>query len=427
MPGLHEAAAKRGTPNYEAIEVEKIPENFKSTAWQTAIVLAKTISGTGNFALPFAFLNMGLIGGSVTVMGAALLTAWTLTLMQEVKNSRYIEERGLPNETYVDIAYAGFGSKGAAFMYFVTLFCLEGVCSVYLNFVSTTAHSIYPHIDQNWYLLITLSFAVLMTMVNNMNFLKYMSGLGIISVTFTILCVMYFSVDNYELKPLDSYPMFRFDTYFRTFGSIAFFFCVNVNAMPIEREMRDRSKWGTVALSTCVILAVINIIYGGMVFLLLDNDTCGNVVMNLRPTPNTPAWVVDLPKITMIVELVVSYPLILYAAVDIVQRSLGKSCTGASSHMVTFVMATLPAVFAQIKSFAILVNLVGGFGAAISAYCFPPLLFIKVCGNEFETSRAKVLACAGVGLIGFAMSIATTAFAINAMWNPYPEPDFCRG
>ena len=70
---------------------------------------------------------MGLIGGGLTIISAAVVTAWTLVLMQEVKNSRYIRDNNLPKATYVDIAYAGFGSHGAGIVYFVTVFCLEGV------------------------------------------------------------------------------------------------------------------------------------------------------------------------------------------------------------------------------------------------------------------------------------------------------------
>mmetsp|Transcript_28396 Transcript_28396/g.55213 ORF Transcript_28396/g.55213 Transcript_28396/m.55213 type:complete len:448 (+) Transcript_28396:136-1479(+) len=399
-----------------------IPTN---TAMQTAIILAKTISGTGNFALPFAFLNMGLVGGVVTIMGAAILTAWTLLLMQQVKKSRYIAERNLPSNTYVDIAYAGFGSFGAGFVYFVTLFCLEGVCSVYLNFVSTTAHSIYPNIDQQTYLIVTLVFAVTMTMINSMTLLKYMSGLGIVSVTFTIVCVMVYSGQHNSFSSsIWDYPMITPETYFRSFGSIAFFFCVNVNAMPIERSMKTPSKWGPVVFVTCLTLAVVNIIYGGTVFMLLKENTCGNVVLNL----NEQEWITVLPKITMCLELVVSYPLILYAAVDIVERTLGssKGSPAISKKIVIFIMACLPAVFAQIKSFAILVNLVGGFGASLSSYCFPPLLFLKVCGGDINTSMTKTIGCVVLALVGFGMSAATTAYAGYAIMHPFPEPAFCR-
>mmetsp|Transcript_14424 Transcript_14424/g.20144 ORF Transcript_14424/g.20144 Transcript_14424/m.20144 type:complete len:415 (+) Transcript_14424:110-1354(+) len=413
---------------------------------QTAVILAKTISGTGNFALPFAFLNMGLFGGFITIVGAAFLTAWTLILMHQVKNSRYITERGLANQTYVDIAYAGFGTQGAVFVYFVTVFCLEGVCSVYLNFVSTTAHSLYPAISQQQYLFLTLAFAVIMTMMDSMTFLKYMSGLGIIAVTFTILCVMLYSFENYSFGSWSDYSMFTPETYFRSFGSIAFFFCVNVNAMPIEREMKAaKTYWPAVVTWTCIGLAIINVLYGASVFMLLKESTCGNVVMNLNQgkfAENSPKWLTVLPKLTMIVELTVSYPLILYAAVDIVQRSLGlhkseeDGTFGESSggigkvfnprNLVNFVMATLPAVFAQARSFAVLVNLVGGFGAALSAYFLPPLLFLKVCGGDFATSQGKIILCVVVAIIGLVMSCITTAYTLHAMWHPFPEPEFCR-
>uniref|UniRef100_A0A7S2XH96 Amino acid transporter transmembrane domain-containing protein n=1 Tax=Lotharella oceanica TaxID=641309 RepID=A0A7S2XH96_9EUKA len=429
-----------------------------NSAFQTGIILAKTISGTGNFALPFAFLNMGLVGGVVTIVGSALLTAWTLILMQEVKNSRYISERKLPNNTYVDIAYAGFGSMGAGFVYFVTLFCLEGVCSVYLNFVSTTLHSVYPEIDQQTYLIISVMFAVTITMINSMTLLKYMSGLGIISVTFTIICVMVYSGEHNDfLSSIWEYPMIKPQTYFRSFGSIAFFFCVNVNAMPIERSMSHPLKqWGPVVTITCLTLAIVNTLYGATVFMLLKDNTCGNVVLNLKETE----LITLLPKITMCIELVVSYPLILYAAVDIVERTIiGGSCSSSSSsktkhdglssssspppyvsrsrsillskkmmakNMAIFVMACVPAVFAQIKSFAILVNLVGGFGASLSSYCFPPLLFLKVCGGQFNTSTTKIIGCVVLALVGFGMSAATTVYAGYAIVHPFPEPTFCR-
>jgi len=55
---------------YNAVELEAEltahspnpnPNGGKHSPMQTAVILAKTISGTGNFALPFAFLNMGLV------------------------------------------------------------------------------------------------------------------------------------------------------------------------------------------------------------------------------------------------------------------------------------------------------------------------------------------------------------------------------
>mmetsp|Transcript_17274 Transcript_17274/g.42321 ORF Transcript_17274/g.42321 Transcript_17274/m.42321 type:complete len:434 (+) Transcript_17274:116-1417(+) len=429
---MHEKVSGRAAPGqYKALQRKSGTKEAAATtnsAFQTAVILAKTISGTGNFALPYAFLSMGLIGGFFTIIGAALLTGWTMILMQQVKNSRYVAERNLPNETYVDIAYAGFGDYGAMFVYFVTIFCLEGCCAVYLNFVASTAHSLYPSIPQDWYLLLTLCFAVSMTMINSMRFLKYLSGLGIVAVTFTILCVMWYSAINFQFDELRTYPTFNPSTYFQSFGSIAFFFCVNVNVLPIEREMGDRSLWSYVVMWTCASIAILNILYGGFVYMLLRENTCGNVVMNLTSNSATPEWLVVLPKMTMILELVVSYPLILYAAVDIVQRTIGQRFGNSTlnRNIVTFTMASLPAVFAQINSFSILVNLVGGFGAALSAYCFPPLLFLKVCRKEFETSHGKLISCALLAIAGFAMSCMTTGYALNAIWYPNEEPAFCR-
>ncbi len=234
--------------------------------------IAKAIVGAGSFALPWVCKNEGVAGGVLTIIAAGALSSYTMKQLISCKNiiaakGGSLTADGAPLEglSYVDLARATFGEAGARFVFFCTVTASLGVCSAYIAFIGTTLESLsaqptsFVHaalgdgpFSRDVFQLGAAAFLQPITCLRSFRFLSFTSTLGTVAVAAAIAAVSAHVVQQHgsaaaiaaALSSLPLWPPSAGD-YLRSFGSVAFLFCINFLVLPIERCPPARCAVGT--------------------------------------------------------------------------------------------------------------------------------------------------------------------------------------
>lgn len=86
--------------------------------------------------------------------------------------------------------------------------------------------------------------------------------------------------------------LFRFDTYFHSFGSVAFLFCISFLVLPIERSMKDNRLFWLPLTASVVAVTITNIIFAILGYLFFGAAIEDNILNNLTE----PDVLVDIVK-----------------------------------------------------------------------------------------------------------------------------------
>lgn len=436
---------------------------------QTFANLANGMVGAGSFALPFAFMNMGIWAGVVSVWLAVLAGTLGLLFMLEVKYA--LPARGVnavPRETVSDLLEAsGFGLPGKMLGFVLIVVAQCGGCSAYLKFLGDMLHKLYPHwggvdIPAYAYTLIALPFATSLTFIRSMMVWSFLSLFSIIALSIGFVFTVVFAFDNYRdageyslgIQPLGHYVLADAKHFFYGFGSVAFLF--NSSWMlPVERSLigTRKTKGGrfiTAVWSSMTLVAVLNIAFAVLLYVLFSVDVaaggvpCSNVIKNLRKdvAPGSSNLIAAV-KLILTINLFFSYPVQFEAAVEMFERvlSVGKAdpkgrsggCGWLSSPWAPYVVRTLlsacVAGLSQIKQFGVLTDLIGGLTMGVTTFVLGPACWLnaqRVGAVRFGAVAAWKRPAAWAQLLLFLpLCVATVTFAVRAMVDKLPEPDFC--
>jgi amino acid permease len=227
--------------------------------------LVKAIVGAGSFALPWVCKNEGVLGGLITIVVAGILASYTMKQLVSCKDiiaarsSGSTIEGGVPaGLSYVDLASATFGEAGARFVFFCTVTASLGVCSAYIAFIGSTLESLAAQPSglvhamltagetapwsRDAFQLAAAAFLLPIVCLRSFRFLSFTSALGTVAVAAAIAAVSahvaseHGSVDA-ALAAAAALPLWppSAAAYLRSFGSVAFLFCINFLVLPIER------------------------------------------------------------------------------------------------------------------------------------------------------------------------------------------------
>ena len=223
--------------------------------------LVKAIVGAGSFALPWVCKNEGILGGVLTIVVAGALSSYTMKQLIDCKNiiaARENIDGSVPaGLSYVDLASATFGEAGARFVFFCTVTASLGVCSAYVAFIGSTLESLASQPtgllssflgggaapwSRDAFQLAATAFLLPVVCLRSFRFLSFTSALGTFAVTAAIVAVSAHVASEHgsaaaaaaALAALPLWPPSA-AAYLRSFGSVAFLFCINFLVLPIER------------------------------------------------------------------------------------------------------------------------------------------------------------------------------------------------
>jgi len=367
--------------------------------------------------LPWCFKNMGLWSATITLIVVALLSVYTILLL--IKCKRHVVEHTLERYlTYVDITRFAFGRIGAGIVYFLMLFASLGVCSAYLVFIGSTLASITPpswNLNSMDWMLLCLPIIILLTWLRSFKYLSFTAILGVLALTAGMIATMIYGFLYATLKPLNTYTSFKAETYPLSFGTVAFLFCVHFLVLPIEESMKEPKKWGYSLSASVTFVTITNAAFGFLGYMFFGENTCSLVILNLGDN----IWVL-IVKVCLCIDLLFTYAIVFAPGREIIEKSIftGRKIkwTGALRNLIRTLMVGLTFLFAQVKQFGFLTNLVGGLSMSSLGLVLPPLLYIFFFRKKISWISIGLHSL--LALFGSAAVVITTALTIASLFKP---------
>ncbi|KAK0078542.1 hypothetical protein PV325_002375 [Microctonus aethiopoides] len=256
--------------------------------------LVKSAAGTGLFAMPYAFSNVGLISG---ILGTILMGFVITTSLQLLMRTHYImcvrtKQPLLNYDQVVAIAMTSGVMKGRMSFNTITiivdavmLICYLGIGAVYVVFVAGVIQECIDRektIAEAYYALILVPFFLLLNMVKGLNALVPISIVG--NLFLSIACIIgivyaikYESTNDWVLMASDI-------KYYPKFIGIVFF-ALGSPGMIIAIEHSMNKPWDYTKACGVLnwgmgMLIVIHVVVGSIGYYKWGNATMSNFILN---------------------------------------------------------------------------------------------------------------------------------------------------
>jgi solute carrier family 36 (proton-coupled amino acid transporter) len=258
--------------------------------------------GNGILALPFAFMNGGLLFSPI---GIVCFSGWNIIscfMMISCKNAcdDFIYPKGV-SSSYSRIAFSALGWPGVIITDCSIVITLLGVCTSYqiafAEFLKDIPHNVFSEYSEAAQLasficisgLIVLPFSC----AKNLSFLSATSLVGLVCLFISIAVLVAFGLyaaldDNYTSLPNSEVSLTLFPqstTAVTTFTGIGIFcFGLCTFAFPVEESMADKSKFPKAVCYSMAVVCGFYVLMGDVVAMIYAHDAKGiqeNILENL--------------------------------------------------------------------------------------------------------------------------------------------------
>lgn len=410
----------------------------RGTSWtETVFNFAKASLGAGSFALPYAIKCSGILLGPIALVLISVISLYTMNLMLHCKRfvRRYLSEDA---ECYASIGQAIAPSWGHHAVNYNVIFCNVGVCAGYLIFIGmnfqSAVYSLFYYDFSMWTCYgVILPVVLLLTWLPSFKHLAFGAYLG--SIFLVIAMVFTYSSIIFEtgLTSLSEISVARLDTFPEFFGISAFLFCIHSMVIPMESQMKNKSQMSSVLTAACAIVIALNLPFAVVGYLAFGEDTKGYVFCNL------PHSVVgDLVRLSLCLELVCTYPLIMNPAANIIEEKLlgvsvpfsranatSKNIWGSRGIRFVTVLASFLLAY-MVPAFQKILSLVGGFAAATLAFVLPPVFHLLLSykySDKLSLSKTSQILHVVLITVGLAAVVLTTTYNVFDIIESYMDQE----
>lgn len=392
------------------------------------VSLVKTIVGAGLLSMPLAFSTDGLVCGIFIILLAAATSGYGLLL--QVYVAQYVPPG---HASFFNVCSITYPTLSVAFDVAIATQCF-GCAISYLVLIGdlmptiiTNVSLVLPENQRAFWILASALACVPLSFLRNLDSLKYTSVLGLVAIGYmAILVVGHFITGDVPALYRGDITLFPTSAtlVFSTFSIIVFAFTGHQNMFSIVNEAADRSLSSLSTLVNLTILAASSlfIVVGISGYLTFGSLVNGNVIM-LYPA----AFSTTLGRLCIVFMVVFSFPLMIHPArisvnniyYWILVHVFGKLTTpealgllleteigpetieagAVSEPSKTFIVPLPNSVFftittllllvgytaaITIKSFALVLAVVGATGSTAISFILPGLFGYKLIGSDSD-------------------------------------------
>ncbi|EKX46425.1 hypothetical protein GUITHDRAFT_138176 [Guillardia theta CCMP2712] len=181
-------------------------------------------------------------------------------------------------------------------------------------------------------------------------------------------------------------PLLSFSTLPLSFGIIAFLFCTQFLSLPIEASMLHPEQYEQAVFRTFIGTAIANIIFGLIGALTWGASVNQIVILNLNSS-----LVVVLVKACLCVDLFFTFPIVIFPALEMIERSLDLPSDVESvwprNLFRSCIVCCTAFIALLVPYFALLTDIFAGLGQTLLAFVVPPLLVIRLSESSLFSPR----------------------------------------
>ncbi|KAL1456406.1 hypothetical protein WDU94_001137, partial [Cyamophila willieti] len=296
---------------------------------ETLVHLLKGSLGTGILAMPNAFVNAGLVIGTVGTVLIGILCTYCLHVLVR---SQYLlcKKKRVPVLNYPDSMRVAleqgpdclkFAANASALIVDIFLIVYQlGICCVYIMFVATNIKPVtdtyIKEMDVRVVMVLLLLPLIGINSIRNLKLLAPFSQLANVITFIGLGIVMYYICQN--LPPVSSRPMFGEPRSWNLFVGTTLFALEAVGVViALENNMKTPASfggYGGVLNKGMVVIVIMYVIMGFLGYVKYGSEALGSVTLNL-PKEDVLAQSVNA---IFAVAIFISYGLQCYVPVEII-------------------------------------------------------------------------------------------------------------
>ena len=288
--------------------------------------VVKGIAGAGMMALPYAFLQSGLLAGVVGVFILAALSSSSIKLLASIKRSLY----GDAPVTYLDVGVRVLGEDAGKLISAAVCACSLGVSTAYLVFIQCTGRSLFPQLSalpSAVFVLAALPVILTLVLLRSYRLLAFTALIGDVSILLGTLCVVLSGLSGMSASGAGGSPpvwwphptsdlLVKPATFPLFLSTAAFLFCVHFFIIPVQNAMAEPSQFPVAVNRSFVITAAVNAAFGVVGLLCYANPSA--IILN---DVQGSGWVAAV-KALLCLDMIFSYAVVFVPGREIVENAL---------------------------------------------------------------------------------------------------------
>lgn len=396
--------AREDTPLIGDATKKPLSSNAKSFA---NVMIA--IVGAGVLGLPYTFRRTGWATSLAMIFSVAALTYHCMMLL--VRTRRKLDSLSSAYESstlasFGDLGFAVCGNAGKFVVDLLIILAQAGFCVGYLIFIGNTMAEMMSS-SKSLYILACLPIQLALNSIKTLTTLAPLSifadvvDLGAMGVVMGQECLIV-SDHTPVVKAFSG-----FSEFFYGLGVAVYAFEGIGMVLPLESEIKDKSKFGTILAMTMAFIAVM---YGG--FGLLGYFAFGEETQDIITANLGPGLVSTLVKLGLCVNLFFTLPLMMNPVYEIAERRLwrGRFCLW----MRWLLVVAVSVVALTVPNFGDFLSLVGSGVCCALGFVLPSLFHFLVFRDEM--GKMAMISDVAIFVVGIFLGVSGTWYALQEMF-----------
>ncbi|CCH42030.1 Sodium-coupled neutral amino acid transporter 2 [Wickerhamomyces ciferrii] len=399
----------------------------------SVINLTKTIIGAGLLAIPFAFKADGLILGTILILIAGIASSYGLYIVSQVSKK-------LPGDTsYFALCGITYPKLTLIFDFSIAIQCF-GVALSYLVLIGDLVPSLINEVlSRNQVILLSLIIIIPLISFRKLDSLKIGSLIGLLAIGYLTILVISHSIWDDWSKSQGHVKILEIGSISQilsTFSIVVFAFTAAQNICSIINEINDQSQVPKVITLANLIASLLFLSVGFAGYLQFGDNVHGNVILEYKSKLLSS----KIGKFALVLMVTLSYPLMFHPCrlstnnmIHWIQQEISKNKTTStvvnertglindeesginesndevpfSTNRFVLVTTLLTlgtyGLALSIKSFELVLSLVGATGSTLICFILPGLFGFKLFpDNDINKSLSLSLT-----IFGFIVMIAS--------------------
>lgn len=325
-------ASKPNQFSYKSLPSDESETPRGATVRKTVFTILKSFIGSGILFLPKAFQNGGMLFSIVGLFVSATLSTFCMLRLTDCSNA-VMRVTGSGDVSYGHLGQRSFGRAGRFAVNVSLVLSQLGFCCSYLIFVEKNIGDIIEqvfHLNSSvasfsWTLiLLQIPLYTPLTWVRRIEYFAITNLIADVLILFGLIYIIGYSVEKLETSPSGSstWENFNSKSWALFLGTAVYCFEGIGLVLPIYDAMdaKIKHKFPKIISLTILFLVVLFSLFAGVVYAAFGQDTQSVVTLNL-PNASVSGATMTV-QLTYSLALVLTYPLMLYPVVKILENYL---------------------------------------------------------------------------------------------------------
>ncbi|KZV37888.1 proton-coupled amino acid transporter 3 [Dorcoceras hygrometricum] len=352
------------------------------------------IVGAGVLGLPYTFMRTGWLTSLLMILVVAALTYHGMMLL--VRTRRKLGDFPYVIASFGDLGFAVSGSIGRFAVDFMIVLSQAGFCVGYLIFISDTLVNLFSSSSSSlllgpkiWgvstksvYIWICFPFQLGLNSIASLTLLAPLSIFADI-VDLTAMGIVIVQDSLIFMKQMPVVEAFgTLSTFFYGLGVAVYSFEGIGMALPLESEMKDKSKFGKILGLAMLFIAAMYAAFGAMGYFAFGENTKDIITANMGK-----GLLSTLVQLGLCINLFFTFPLMMHPVYEVFERRFWAGNYSLLMRWMLVLVVSLVALF--VPNFADFLSLVGSSTCCALGFVLPALFHYLAFKEEMSWRQAS--------------------------------------